>query len=57
MKMRTFEVSVVITVKAEDAIYAAEEVENALDYMFDVSNDDETLVTYSVLDDVEEVEG
>ena len=54
--MKTFEVSVVITVKAEDAISAAEEVENALDYMFDVSNDDETLVTYSVLDDVEEVE-
>ena len=54
--MKTFECRVCITIKAEDAETAAEEVENALDYMFDVSNDDETLVTYSVLDDVEEVE-
>lgn len=54
--MKTFEVTVVITVKAEDAISAAEEVENALDYMFDVSNDDGTLIAYNVLDDVEEVE-
>ena len=54
--MRTFEVSVVITVKAEDAISATEEVENAFDYMFDVSNDDGSLIAHNVLDDVEEVE-
>lgn len=54
--MKTFEVTAVITIEAEDAISAAEEVENALDYMFEVSNDDETLISYNVLDNVEEVE-
>lgn len=54
--MRTFEVSVVITIEAEDATTAAEEVEGCLDYMFEVSNDDETLIAYNVLDNVEEVE-
>lgn len=54
--MKTFEVSVVITIEAEDAITAAEEVAGVLDYMFEVSNDDERLITYSVLDNVEEVE-
>lgn len=57
MKMKTFEVSVVITVEAEDALAAAEGVDAALEYMFEVSNDDETLIAYNVLDDVEEVEG
>jgi hypothetical protein len=56
MKMKTFEVSVVITIEAEDATTAAEEVAGCLDYMFEVSNDDETLIAYNVLDDVEEVE-
>ena len=56
MKMKTFEVSVVITVEAEDALAAAEGVDAALEYMFEVSNDDETLIAYNVLDDVEEVE-
>ena len=56
MKMKTFEVSVVITVEAEDALAAAEGVDAALEYMFEVSNDDETLIAYNVLDNVEEVE-
>ena len=56
MKMKTFEVSVVITIEAEDATTAAEGVDAALEYMFEVSNDDETLIAYNVLDDVEEVE-
>ena len=56
MKMKTFEVSVVITVEAEDALAAAEGVDAALEYMFEVGNDDETLIAYNVLDDVEEVE-
>jgi len=56
MKMKTFEVSVVITIEAEDALSAAEGVDAALEYMFEVSNDDETLIAYNVLDDVEEVE-
>ena len=56
MKMKTFEVSVVITIEAEDALAAAEGVDAALEYMFEVSNDDETLIAYNVLDDVEEVE-
>jgi hypothetical protein len=34
MKMKTFEVSVVITVKAEDAISATEEGRGAFDYMY-----------------------
>ena len=54
--MKTFEVTVVITIEAEDGITAAEEVEGYIDYMFDVSNDDGCLIAYSVLDDVEEVE-
>jgi hypothetical protein len=54
--MKTFEVSVVITIEAEDATTAAEGVDAALEYMFEVSNDDETLIAYNVLDDVEEVE-
>lgn len=54
--MKTFEVTVVITVEAEDAETAAEEVGGCLDYMFEVSNDDGCLITYNVLDDVEEVE-
>ena len=56
MKMKTFEVNVVITVEAEDALAAAEGVDAALEYMFEVSNDDETLIAYNVLEDVEEVE-
>ena len=56
MKMKTFEVNVVITVEAEDALAAAEGVDAALQYMFEVNNDDETLIAYNVLDDVEEVE-
>ncbi len=55
--MKTFEVSVVITIEAEDATTAAEGVDAALEYMFEVSNDDdETLIAYNVLDNVEEVE-
>ena len=54
--MKTFEVSVVITIEAEDAITAAEEVEDALDYMFEISNEDGNLIAYNILDDVEEVE-
>lgn len=54
--MKKFEVSVVITIEAEDATTAAEEVEGVLDYMFEISNEDGTLITYSVLDDAEEVE-
>jgi hypothetical protein len=56
MKMKTFEVSVVITIEAEDALAAAERVDISLEYMFEVGNDDETLIAYNVLDDVEEVE-
>lgn len=55
--MKTFEVSVVITIEAEDASTAAEEVDTCLLYMFEVSNDDGSLIAYNVLDDVEEVEG
>ena len=54
--MKTFEVTVVITVRAEDMVEAAERVDDTLFYMFEVSNDDETLIAYNVLDDVEEVE-
>ena len=54
--MKTFEVSVVITIEAEDATTAAEEVAGVLDYMFEISNYDETLIAYNVLDNVEEVE-
>ena len=54
--MKTFEVTAVITIEAEDAETAAKEVAGCLDYMFEVSNDDETLIAYNVLDDVEEVE-
>ena len=54
--MKTFEVTVVITVEAEDAETAAEEVAGCLDYMFEVSNDDGRLIAHNVLDDVEEVE-
>ena len=54
--MKTFEVTAVITIEAEDAITAAEEVAGVLDYMFEVSNDDGRLTAYNVLDDVEEVE-
>jgi len=54
--MKTFEVSVVITVEAEDAIDAAEKVDTCILYMFEVSNDDGSLIAYNVLDDVEEVE-
>ena len=56
MKMKTFEVNVVITIEAEDALAAVERVDISLEYMFEVSNDDETLIAYNVLDDVEEVE-
>ena len=56
MKMKTFEVSVVITIEAEDALAAAERVDISLEYMFEVGNDDETLIAYNVLDNVEEVE-
>ena len=45
-----------ITIEAEDATSAAEEVEGCLDYMFEVSNDGGCLIAYTVLDDVEEVE-
>ena len=54
--MKTFEVTAVITIEAEDATTAAEEVEGVLDYMFEVSNDDGALIAYNILDDVEEVE-
>lgn len=54
--MKTFEVNVVITIEAEDATTAAEEVEGVLDHMFEVSNDDGRLIAHNVLDDVEEVE-
>ena len=54
--MKTFEVSVVIPIEAEDALAAAERVDISLEYMFEVGNDDETLIAYNVLDDVEEVE-
>ena len=56
MKMKTFEVTAVITIEAEDALAAAEGVDAALEYMFEVSNDDGSLIAYNVLDDVEEVE-
>lgn len=54
--MKKFEVTVVITVEAEDMVEAAERVDDTIFYMFDVSNDDEALIAYNVLDDVEEVE-
>ena len=54
--MKTFEVTAVITIEAEDATTAAEEVAGVLDYMFEISNYDGNLIAYSVLDDVEEVE-
>lgn len=56
MKMKTFEVTAVITIEAVDATTAAEEVDTCLLYMFEVSNDDGSLIAYNVLDDVEEVE-
>lgn len=54
--MKTFEVSVVITIEAEDMVEAAERVDDTIFYMFEISNDDGRLIAYNILDDVEEVE-
>ena len=53
--MKTFEVTVVITVEAKDMVEAAERVDTIF-YMFEVSNGDDRLTAYNILDDVEEVE-
>lgn len=47
MKMKTFEVTVVITIEAEDATTASEEVEGCLDCMFDIANYDGRLIAHS----------
>ena len=54
--MKTFEVTVVITVEAEDMVEAAQRVDDTILYMFEVSNGEDRLITYNILDDVEEVE-
>lgn len=54
--MKTFEVTVVITVEAKDMVEAAEWVDDTIFYMFEVSNGDDRLTAYNILDDVEEVE-
>ena len=54
--MKTFEVSVKLTIEAADELEASEKVEGVLDYMMEVANEGGDLIAYSVLDDVEEVE-
>lgn len=54
--MKRYEVKVCITVEAEDMVEAAERVDDTIHYMFEVSNGDDRLIAYNILDDVEEVE-